>query len=177
MYCKSPFETLQLTKHLFNDRKDLFGHFSEALGLITCKSFQSSGSLDEITDVKLSGINILYRPFLFKLLFNMWRGTNNQFVCTHFFSLQIPFIGMGHWLSHSSPMHWPRRASMCVHHACILTPCSHCPGPFLPPLAGNHHPTPSPYPSCRRLLISPSSWFPPPSRSRGALLALAGQLI
>lgn len=87
IYSKSP---LRHSNRLFNNCKDLLNHFSEGFGLITCKSFQWSGSLEEITDVKLSGINIPYSPFLFKLLLNMLQGTNNHFICPHVSFCEFP---------------------------------------------------------------------------------------
>lgn len=121
----------QLTNHLFSNCKGLFNHPYKPFGLITCKSFQSSGSLKEISAVKLSGINTLYSPFLFKLLLNMLQRTNKLLICTHF-----PFCEFlpSSWVIDPFIPHpfTDPEGPVYVYNACILTPCSRCPHPLLP---------------------------------------------
>ncbi len=108
--------------NLFSNCKELF----TAFGLITCKSFQSSGSLKEIADVKLSDTNILYRPFLFKRLLNMLQ-TSNSFVTTFLFVNSFRQYGS---LTPSFLTHPLTQKGLCVYNACILTPRSPCPPPL-----------------------------------------------
>lgn len=126
---------LKLTDHLFNQCKYLLSHFCEAFSVIARKSFQSSGSLEEITDVKLSGINMLYSPFLFKLLLNMLQWTNKQFIWTRIsFRKFLPSV----WVTNSfisHPFTDPCWRACVSATPVMMTPCSHCPQPFLPLLS------------------------------------------
>lgn len=164
----SYFHTLSdALSHKLSICRDLLNHFSKPIVLITCKSFQSSGSWEEIDDIKLSNHK---HP--------LWS-----------FSLHTP---VKHATVNKRPLHPPTFHSVNSFHQCgSLTPsfcsCSSADPCCLScmstryvcwPIALVALPPPLPHRGTPcRLLISPSSWFPPLSRSRRALLAWVGWLI
>lgn len=153
--------------HKLSICRDLLNHFSKPIVLITCKSFQSSGSWEEIDDIKLS--NHKHPLWSFSLHTLVKHATVNK-----------------------RPLHPPTFHSVNSFHQCgSLTPsfcsCSSADPCCLScmstryvcwPIALVALPPPLPHRGTPcRLLISPSSWFPPLSRSRRALLAWVGWLI
>lgn len=92
-----------------NSTEDLSDHFSKPFGLITCKSFQSRGSLK--TDVKLGDIKILQ-----KIQTTVKHATNSQFFflpTIHFFKF---FSSVQVINSLISPHSLTQKRPVCLQH-------------------------------------------------------------
>lgn len=114
--------------HELSTYRDLLNHFSKPIVLITCKSFESSGSWEEIDDIKLS--NHKHPLWSFSLHTPVKHATVNKR------PLRSPHISFCEFLSSVWVtdsvfllllLRWPVLLVLHVYKICLLTPRSCCP--------------------------------------------------